>query len=166
MSGATVLVVALLATGQGLWLGVNAVLGLPDAGWPALALSNVVAFAPPAVAPAVWLRLRTAHGVADLGFRVRRPALGVVAGVATAVALGLLLAFIALSGGGLWASCAFHTTWNAIPSIASAGSAAEGPLDTGASVANVVYVVVYLVLAAAAGWMFRSRSLHRAVGSG
>lgn len=253
-TGAVVLVVALLALGQGLWLGLNAVLGLPEASWQALALANVVAFAPPAVLLAVWLRRWAGHGIADLGFRVRRPVLGVVVGVAAALvlfvvsqlavlavgpaqaetpdpadpvlpglgvalvllvtiavqasaeelflrgyllrtlrrdlgtaaavaissvlfgllhslnpdatvayvaataALGLLLAFIALSGGGLWASCAFHTIWNAIPAIASAGSTSDGPLDTGGAVANLAYVVVYLVFAAVAGLLYRARS--------
>ncbi|MBP2366906.1 CPBP family intramembrane glutamic endopeptidase [Pseudonocardia parietis] len=252
--GAIVVVVVLLGAGQFLWIGVNAVLGLPESGWQALALSNIVAFAPPALALAVWLWLREGRSVADLGFRVRRPALAVLAGAGTAVvlfvvsqlvvvlsdpvdpgtgdaagpispgvtvalvllvtiavqasteelflrgyllgtarrhvgtaaavllssvvfgllhslnpnasvayvaatgALGLLLAFIALSGGGLWASCAFHAIWNAIPSVASAGETPDGPLDTGGSVANLAYVAVYLVFAALAGWSYRRRT--------
>lgn len=254
--GAIVVVVGFLVAGQFLWMGVDGVLGLPEASWQELAVSNIVAFAPPALALVLWLRLRTGRSVADLGFRVRRPALGVLAGaalafalfvvsqlvvlvtepvagetddgagpvlpavtvalvllatvavqasteelflrgyllttvrrhagtaaavvlssvvfgllhslnpnasiayVASTAALGLLLAFIALSGGGLWASCAFHTIWNAIPAVASAGDAADGPRDTGGSVANLAHVVVYLVAAALACWLHRRRTRH------
>ena len=252
--GAIVVVVVPLGAGQLLWNGVNAVLGLPEAGWQALAVSNIVAFAPPALALVVWLWLREGRGVADLGFRVRRPALGVLAGAGTAVvlfvvsqlvvvladpvdpetgdaagaifpgvtvalvllvtiavqasteelflrgyllgtarrhvgtaaavllssvvfgllhslnpnasvayvastgALGLLLAFIALSGGGLWASCAFHAIWNAIPAVASAGDTPDGARDTGGSVADLAHVAVYLAFAALAGWSYRRRT--------
>lgn len=254
--GAIVLVVGFLVAGQFLWLGVAGLFGLPDGSWQELAVSNIVAFAPPALALVLWLRLGAGRSVADLGFRVRRPALGVLAGVATAfalfvvsqvvvqmvepaagegddaagpvlpgvtvalvllatvavqasteelflrgyllttvrryagtaaavvlssvvfgllhsfnqnaslayvastAALGLLLAFIALSGGGLWASCAFHTIWNAIPAVVLAGGPPDGSRDTGGSVASLAHVVVYLVAAALAFWVHRRRTRH------
>lgn len=83
----TVGIVALVFAGVYLWVGVQRLAGLGGDSWQELAIGNLVAFGPPLIVLALWLRFREGRGLADLGFRVPRPAVGVLTGAVIAVVL-------------------------------------------------------------------------------
>ncbi|MEV1293613.1 type II CAAX endopeptidase family protein [Pseudonocardia sp. NPDC049635] len=80
-------IVALVFAGAYLWVGVSRLTRFEDSGWQAQAIGNLVAFLPPLIVLWLWLRFREGRGLADLGFRVPRPAVGVLTGVLAAVVL-------------------------------------------------------------------------------
>ncbi|BBG01470.1 MULTISPECIES: CPBP family intramembrane glutamic endopeptidase [Pseudonocardia] len=255
---ATIGIVVLVFAGAYLWAGVLWLTGLPESSWQVTALGNLVAFLPPLIVLALWLRFREGRSLADLGFRVPRPAAGVLTGVLVAVvlfiamqvlvgmlapaqgadddgsgplfpgllavlvllmtvavqasteeilfrgyllhavrrdlgtygavlftavifglchslnpgvtaayvvstaALGLLLGFLSLGRGGLWVACAFHTVWNLIPAIVTAGS--EPGAGSGTSGSNAVWVTAgaLLMFAAVAAVVYHRRSRRAA----
>ncbi|MEU6698418.1 lysostaphin resistance A-like protein [Pseudonocardia sp. NPDC046786] len=97
-------VVALVLAGGYLLLAISRLTGLPADGWRGLAIGDLIAFLPPLIVLVLWLRFREGRGIADLGFRVPRPAVGVLVGALTAIvlfaALQVLVAVLAPPAGG------------------------------------------------------------------
>lgn len=84
--------------------------------------------------------------------------------VAATLALGVLLGFIALGPGGLWMSCAFHTAWNAVQSIPTAGAPGGEQDGAGVGAGGLIWVFVAAVLCyGAVAALLHRRSARRAV---
>ncbi|MCM3845653.1 CPBP family intramembrane metalloprotease [Pseudonocardia sp. DR1-2] len=75
--------------------------------------------------------------------------------VATTVALGALLGVLALGRGGLWASCSFHTVWNAVQNVLA--DPAAGHRDSGASAGEVAFLLTIVCCVVVAVWLRRRR---------
>lgn len=61
--------------------------------------------------------------------------------------LGVALAVWATADGGIWRTCAFHTTWNFIPSLFSPEEGTSSSADAGQTVAAVVVLAAVILCA-------------------